>query len=181
LLFEAQKLDGVFIIKPNLFKDDRGVFIEIFKHIEFKEKLNCNFVQDNQIYNRSKNILRGLHYQIENPQGKLIHVVSGAILDVIVDIRIGSPNFGKTLSVCLDSTNCKLLFVPPGYAHGYLVLEENTVVHYKCTDYYNPKSEYGIRWDDSDLNIPWKVSNPILSEKDKSLPFLNDQKMFPSI
>ena len=122
------------------------------------------------------NTLRGLHYQTENPQAKLIHVVSGAVMDIVVDLRAKSSSFGKNFSVVLSAKNHRMLFVPEGFAHGYLVLEKNTVVHYKCTNYYDSKSEHGIRWDDPDININWGVKNPILSTKDNELPFLKDQK-----
>ena len=146
---------------------------------EFEKKLNCKFVQDNEVFSEKVNTLRGLHYQIENPQAKLIHVVSGAIKDVIVDVRLNSKTFGESFSVNLDYKEHKMLFIPGGFAHGYLVLKKNTIVQYKCTDYYNPNSEYGIRWNDSNLDINWGVSSPILSEKDNLLPFLKDQKMLP--
>ncbi len=170
---------GVFVISPDIFCDDRGYFFELFREDVFKDKLNCKFVQDNEAFSKNANVIRGLHYQMDNPQGKLIRVVSGAIKDVIVDIRTSSSTFGKSFSINLNDENHKMLFVPEGFAHGYLVLENNTIVHYKCTDFYNPNSEYGIRWDDSDVNINWGVTSPIISQKDSSLPFLKDQKMLP--
>ena len=180
MLFERQKLDGVYIIKPEINNDKRGYFFESFKKLEFEQKLNCNFVQDNEVLSIKINTLRGLHYQTENPQAKLIHVVSGAVMDIVVDLRAKSSSFGKNFSVVLSAKNHRMLFVPEGFAHGYLVLEKNTIVHYKCTNYYDSKSEHGIRWDDPDININWGVKNPILSTKDSELPFLKDQKMFPS-
>ena len=179
MVFQEQKLKGVYVIIPDVFKDDRGYFFESFKDIDFKKKLNCKFVQDNEVFSNKVNTIRGLHYQIKNPQAKLIHVVSGAIKDVIVDIRTSSSSFGKIFSINLDNRNHKMLFVPGGFAHGYLVLEENTIVQYKCTDYYNPKSEHGIKWDDPYLNINWGVTNPILSEKDSMLPLLKNQVKLP--
>ncbi len=179
MLFQEHSFKGVFIIKPDIFRDDRGYFFESFKEHIFKEKLNCRFVQDNEVYSKRANVIRGLHYQLENPQAKLIHVVSGAIKDVIVDVRTNSRSFGKTFSINLNSKNHKMLFVPQGFAHGYLVLENDTIVQYKCTDFYNPNSEYGIRWNDSDVNINWGVTNPHVSLKDSKLPFLKDQKMLP--
>ena len=181
MVFEKQDLDGVFIITPELFEDERGYFFESFRELEFQNKLNINFVQDNQVFSKDSNVIRGLHYQIDNAQGKLIHVISGAIRDVVVDIRIGSPNFGKSFAVILSVKNHKMLYVPEGFAHGYLVLEKDTVVHYKCTNYYNINSEFGIRWDDPDININWGISNPILSDKDKILPYLKMQKNFPKL
>ena len=179
MVFEEQKLQGVYIINPDVFYDERGYFFESFKYNELKEKLNCTFVQDNEVFSANVDTIRGLHYQLDNPQAKLVHVLSGSIMDVVVDIRTSSSSFGRSLCVNLDHKNHRMLFIPEGFAHGYLVLEKNTLVHYKCTDYYNPKSEYGIRWDDSDLDINWEVIRPILSEKDRSLPLLKDQKMLP--
>ena len=177
--FEEQKFKGVYIICPELHHDDRGYFFESFKFSEFEKKIKCHFVQDNEVFSEEVNTLRGLHYQIENPQAKLIHVVSGAIKDVIVDVRLNSKTFGESFSVNLDHKNHKMLFIPVGFAHGYLVLKKNTIVQYKCTDYYNPNSEYGIRWNDSDVNIDWGVISPHVSLKDSKLPFLKDQKILP--
>ena len=179
VVFEKQDLGGVYIITPELFEDERGYFFESFRELEFQNKLNINFVQDNQAFSKDSNVIRGLHYQIDNAQGKLIHVISGAIKDVVVDIRIGSPNFGKSFAVILNVKNHKMLYVPEGFAHGYLVLEKDTVVHYKCTNYYNINSEFGIRWNDPEININWGISNPILSDKDKILPYLRTQKNLP--
>lgn len=179
MIFNEQKFNGVYVISPEVFVDRRGYFFESFRDYEFKEKLNCNFVQDNQVFSKNMNVIRGLHYQLKNPQAKLIHVVSGSIKDVIVDIRTSSSSFGESFSVILSHKNHKMIFVPEGFAHGYLVLEENTIVHYKCTDYYNPGSEFGIKWNDSELNIDWGVANPILSNRDDNLPLLKNQKMLP--
>ena len=179
MVFQEHSLRGVFIINPDIFCDDRGYFFESFKDDIFNEKLNCRFIQDNEVLSRDVNIIRGLHYQLDKPQAKLIHVVSGAIKDVIVDIRTSSSTFGKSFSINLNDENHKMLFVPEGFAHGYLVLENNTIVHYKCTDFYNPNSEYGIRWDDSDVNINWGLRSPYISQKDSRLPFLKDQKTLP--
>jgi len=179
LIFEKQKLDGVYIIKPNLFKDERGYLFESFRQSEFFKKLNQNFIQENEAFSKNSNTIRGLHYQLNNAQGKLIYVAYGAIKDIVVDVRVGSPSFGESYIVRLSSKNHKMLFVPEGFAHGYLVLENNTIVQYKCTNYYDAQSEYGIRWNDPDINIDWGVSNPILSEKDKNLPYLKTQKNLP--
>ena len=179
MVFQEHSLRGVFIINPDIFCDDRGYFFESFKDDIFNEKLNCRFIQDNEVLSKDVNIIRGLHYQLDKPQAKLIHVVSGAIKDVVVDIRTSSSSFGKSFSINLNDKNHKMLFIPEGFAHGYLVLEKNTIVQYKCTNFYNPNSEYGIRWDDSDININWGVDSPYLSQKDSNLPFLKDQKMLP--
>jgi len=179
LIFEKQDLDGVYIITPQLLKDDRGYFFESFRESEFHNRLNKNFVQDNEVFSKESNIIRGLHYQLDRSQGKLIHVVSGAIKDIAVDVRVGSPNFGKSFTATLTGENHKMLYVPEGFAHGYLVLEQNTIVHYKCTSYYHAESEYGVRWDDPDINIDWGISDPVLSKKDKMLPFLKMQTKLP--
>ena len=164
---------------PEIFKDERGYFFESFRQSEFYNRLNKNFVQDNEVFSKEPNIIRGLHYQIDRTQGKLIYVVSGAIKDIAVDIRVGSPNFGKSFIATLTSEDHKMLYVPEGFAHGYLVLEQNTIVHYKCTNYYDFESEYGIRWNDPDISIDWGVSDPVLSKKDKTLPFLKMQTKLP--
>ena len=179
MVFEKQDLDGVYIITPELFEDERGYFFESFRELEFQNKLNINFVQDNQAFSKDSNVIRGLHYQIDNAQGKLIHVISGAIKDVVVDIRIGSPNFGESFTIILNEKNHKMLYVPEGFAHGYIVKSELSIVVYKCTNYYDKNDEFGIKWNDSSLNLNWRCSNPIISNKDKSLPFLDEQKNLP--
>ena len=180
MIIEHQILDNVLLLKPNIYKDERGYFFESFRESIFKKNgYNVKFVQENKVLSRHSGIIRGLHYQLKNPQGKLVNVVAGAITDVIVDIRTGSPDFGKSMSIKLDSSSHNMIYIPEGYAHGYLVLKENTVVQYKCTNYYDPSSEYGVKWDDEDLNISWDISDPILSDKDKYLPKLKDQTNLP--
>lgn len=179
MVFEKQDLEGIYVIRPKILEDERGYFFESFRQSEFYKKLNKNFIQENQVLSRYPDIIRGLHYQLNNAQGKLIHVVCGAIKDIVVDVRVGSPNFGKSFIAKLSSKNNKMLYVPEGFAHGYLVLEKNTIVRYKCTNYYDSHSEYGISWNDPDINIDWGISYPILSEKDKKLPFLSMQKNLP--
>ena len=179
MIFEKQDLEGVYIITPELFNDERGHFFESFRQSEFHNKLNKKFVQDNEVFSKDSNVIRGLHYQIDKSQGKLIHVVSGAIKDIAVDVRVGSPNFGKSFTATLTAENHKMLYVPEGFAHGYLVLEQNTIVHYKCTNYYDFESEYGIRWDDPDIKIDWGISNPVISKKDEMLPLLKMQTELP--
>ena len=181
MIFEEQKLQGVYVIAPKLHIDKRGYFFESFRQKEFYDMLGCNFVQDNHVYTKKINTIRGLHYQVKNPQGKLIQVISGAIYDLVVDIRIGSKDFGKTFKVELSSSNHKMLYVPSGFAHGYLVLAKNTIVAYKCTNYFAPNDEYGISWNDPDLNISWGVADPVISDKDKNLPSLKNQKILPKI
>tara|TARA_B100002052_G_scaffold275402_1_gene279260 strand:+ start:234 stop:782 length:549 start_codon:yes stop_codon:yes gene_type:complete len=182
LIIEKQELEGVFLLKPKIFNDYRGYFFESFKYSVFEEiGLKLEFVQDNEVYSSYSGIIRGLHYQLGKPQGKLVHVVKGAIKDVVIDIRIGSPDFGKSIMIYLDSQSHNMIYVPEGFAHGYLALEDDTIVQYKCTDYYDPNSEYGIVWDDKDLKINWDVSNPVLSEKDRNHPRLKNQNNLPKI
>ena len=138
----------------------------------------AEFVQDNEVRSK-KNALRGLHYQLDKPQGKLVRVVHGNILDVAVDIRIGSPTFGQHHMVELSAENKKMFFVPEGFAHGYLVTSQESIVLYKCTNIYNAKDEHGIRWDDATIGVSWGNKNPILSERDKNLPALEEQKFLP--
>ena len=176
---EETEIKDVKIIRPSVYKDLRGTFFETFKSTLFESyKLPNNFYQDNQVRSK-KGVLRGLHYQLHNPQGKLVQVVLGSILDVAVDIRLGSPTFGKYHLVELSSKNKKIFYIPEGFAHGYLVLSEFSIVLYKCTNIYDPKDEYGIKWNDPDLGIKWGNKSPLLSEKDKRFPDLKDQKYLP--
>ena len=173
---EETKIKGVKILTPLIHSDRRGSFFETFKSTLFRTlDLPINFRQDNQVMS-NKNVLRGLHYQLRYPQGKLVQVVYGSILDVAVDIRLGSATFGEHYAVNLSSKNKKIFYIPEGFAHGYLVLSKFSIVLYKCTNIYNPSDEYGIKWDDPDLNINWGNSCPIISEKDKRFPYLKDQK-----
>ena len=173
------KIKGVKILSPVIHSDIRGSFFETFKSTIFRSYgLPVNFVQDNQVRS-SQNVLRGLHYQLSYPQGKLVQVVSGSILDVAVDIRMGSATFGDYHAVNLSSKNKKIFYIPEGFAHGYIVLSKFSIVLYKCTNTYNPGDEYGIKWDDPDLNIKWGNRFPLVSDKDNSLPYLKDQKCLP--
>lgn len=172
------KLEGVKVIVPTVFKDDRGYFFESYQKIKWE--LNTDFVQDNEAFSE-KGVLRGLHYQLPpHAQSKLVRVVNGEVLDVVVDIRPGSPTFGQHLSVILSGTNFKQLFVPKGFAHGYVVLSDTALFAYKCDAYYHKDSEAGIRWDDINLGIDWILpSNQLkLSEKDKSQPSWQHHKAF---
>ena len=180
MIIEPQVLNEVLLLKPLVYKDGRGHFFESFRQNLFEEiGLELNFLQDNEVFSNDADVLRGLHYQLKNPQGKLVHVIKGAIKDVAVDIRVGSPNFGKSVILNLDSKTHNMVFIPEGFAHGYLVLEKGTIVQYKCTNYYNPSSEYGICWNDEELDIKWGLSDPIISDKDSKLPKLKDQKNLP--
>ena len=158
----------VVLIEPKVFGDARGFFFESFNQKAFNEATGTNhqFVQDN--HSRSaKGVLRGLHYQIQQPQGKLVRVVRGAVFDVAVDIRKSSPTFGRWVGAELSEDNQHQLWVPPGFAHGFLVLSDMADFLYKTTDYYAPQYERSILWNDSDLNIDWPIGEPILSNKDR--------------
>ncbi len=160
-------LPGVLVIEPTVFEDTRGFFFESYHLKRYAEHgITAIFVQDN--HSRSvKNTLRGLHYQVNPGQGKLVRVVVGEVFDVAVDIRFSSPTFGKWFGTFLSAENKKQMYIPVGFAHGFCVTSEVAEFEYKCTDYYSPKDERGILWNDPDLGIEWPVQNPILSEKDK--------------
>jgi dTDP-4-dehydrorhamnose 3,5-epimerase len=164
-------IDGPLIIQPNVIGDHRGYFAESYNAKEMKKfGLDENFVQDNQSLSK-KGILRGLHFQ--NPpfaQGKLVRVIKGKVLDVIVDIRKKSPTYGEHICVELSEENFTMLWVPPGFAHGFVTLEDDTIFAYKCTNFYAPESEGGLAWNDPSLGINWGIENPLLSEKDKVYP-----------
>ncbi|WDG80921.1 dTDP-4-dehydrorhamnose 3,5-epimerase [Pseudomonas chlororaphis] len=177
----ATELPGVLIIEPKVFGDERGFFYESFnaKAFEAATGVNTQFVQDN--HSRSqKGVLRGLHYQIENTQGKLVRVVAGEVLDVTVDIRRSSPHFGKWAGVRLSADNHRQLWIPEGFAHGFVVLSEYAEFLYKTTDYYTPASERCIRWDDPTLAIDWQLTGPAqLSAKDQAGKLLSEAELFP--
>lgn len=173
--FEKTKLDGAVIVKPRVFPDSRGFAMESFKKSDFmKAGLPGDFVQDNHSRS-SKGVLRGLHYQRgQAAQGKLVRCSVGAILDVGVDMRKGSPTFGQWIAVELSAANSLQLYLPPGFAHGFFGLTDTVEVQYKCTAEYSPKDEAGVRWDDPQLAIVWGVKDPILSDKDKAWPLFKD-------
>ena len=176
--FEKTEIEGLIIITPDVFKDDRGIFMETFHRDVFeKNGLPTHFAQDNRSVSK-KHVLRGLHFQ-KPPyaQGKLVNVVRGAALDVAVDLRKNSPTFGKWKSVLLTEDNRLIFWIPEGFAHGFVALEDNTVFQYKCTNIYCKESEGSIRWNDPDLNIDWGVSNPILSEKDALAPLFKNNNL----
>ena len=174
-------IPGAFTIEPRVFGDDRGFFFESFNEKMFKEKtgFEARFVQDN--HSRSeKNVLRGLHYQIQQPQGKLVRVVIGEVLDVAVDIRKSSPTFGQWVSCLLTAENKRQFWIPPGFAHGFVVLSETADFLYKTTDYYAPQYERAILWNDPDLAIDWQIQGePILSAKDQAANSLKDAEVYP--
>jgi dTDP-4-dehydrorhamnose 3,5-epimerase len=172
-------LPEVIIIEPELFSDNRGYFMETFHQEKFAGGgIDVSFVQDNQSLS-VEGTLRGLHYQIKKPQGKLVRVLYGEVFDVAVDIRRSSPNFGKWLGTILSGDNKKTIYIPPNFAHGFCVLSDKAEFFYKCTDFYEPDYERTIRWNDQDLAIRWPVSNPTLSEKDASSPLLKDAELPP--
>lgn len=174
-------LKGVKILHPKVFGDTRGFFMESYNRKALSEAIGgeIDFVQDNHSRS-SKHILRGLHYQMQHPQGKLVRVVSGVIYDVVVDVRKSSPTFGQWLGFTLSEENQEILWVPVGFAHGFLVMSEHADVLYKTTDYYHPESEQCIRWNDPDINIQWPIEGtPILSTKDGAGKRLRDAVTFP--
>ena len=165
-------IPDVKLITPVCYKDTRGEFIESYRCDLLKNNgIDYEFVQDN-IVESKENILRGLHFQKINPQGKLIQALSGKIFDVAVDIREKSSTYGNWVGEFLSDENKKQLFIPPGFAHGYCVVSNNAKVMYKCTDYFNPNDQYGIIWNDPKINIKWPINSPVLSDKDKLLPQL---------
>ncbi|MDA0345460.1 MAG: dTDP-4-dehydrorhamnose 3,5-epimerase [Proteobacteria bacterium] len=169
------KLKDCVIIEPKVFGDERGFFLETFQTERYAAQAGIilPFVQDN--HSRSaRGVLRGLHFQINKPQGKLIRVVKGEVYDVAVDIRQGSPTFGQWEVIILSEENKTQLWVPPGFAHGFVVLSDTADFEYKCTDYYDPSDEGSILWNDPELNIPWPIDNPKLSEKDANAKKLAD-------
>ncbi|OFZ01175.1 MAG: dTDP-4-dehydrorhamnose 3,5-epimerase [Bacteroidetes bacterium RIFCSPLOWO2_12_FULL_31_6] len=171
---EKTEIEGLLIIKPKVFEDDRGHFFESFnKTVFLKNGLSLEFVQDNQSLS-NKNVLRGLHFQTPPyAQGKLIRVIKGSVLDVAVDIRKSSSTYGKHISIELSEYNKTMFYIPEGFAHGFLTLEDNTIFSYKCTNFFNKESEGSLFWNDRDLNINWGITNPILSDKDKVAPLFN--------
>jgi dTDP-4-dehydrorhamnose 3,5-epimerase len=166
-------LPGVFLIEPRVFADPRGFFMETWHAERYRqENIPGPFVQD--CYSHSiRGVLRGLHYQLNHPQGKLVGVLQGTVFDVAVDIRLGSPTFGHWVGVTLSGDNHRQLYIPAGFAHGFCVLSEVVDFFYKCTDFYAPEDEYGLRWDDPQLGIDWPLSAPLLSEKDRQYPPLD--------
>ena len=171
---EKTKLPGVVIIHPRVFEDDRGFFMESFNQATFAQAgLADQFCQDNHSKSE-KGVLRGLHYQYPQWQGKLVRVISGEIYDVAVDIRKDSPSFSKWIGVTLSADNKQQLYVPPGYAHGFCVTSEHAEVVYKCTALYKPEDDAGIRWDDPQIGISWPIRNPLVSDKDQVAPLLSE-------
>jgi len=160
------------VIEPTVFGDGRGYFFESFN--QSKYNINRNFVQDN-ISKSKRNVLRGLHYQLKHPQGKLVTVIKGKILDVAVDLRKSSPSFGMHKSIILSDENHKQFWIPEGFAHGFLTLEEENIIHYKCTDFYYPDDYNILRWNDEQLNIDWNITDiPTMTDKDREAKCLDE-------
>ena len=168
-------LQEVLLLEPKLHGDSRGFFLETYREDTLKEfGINERFIQDN--HSRStRGILRGLHYQLTQPQGKLVRVAQGAVFDVAVDVRRGSPTFGQWCGATLDEENMRMMYIPQGFAHGFVVLSDVADFIYKCTDYYHPQSEQGILWNDPDIGIEWPITDVQLSDKDQNNPVLQHQ------
>ena len=166
-------IDGLLTIEPKIFADPRGMFYEVYSESKYEEHGISCFVQDNHSISK-KGVVRGLHYQVNPGQNKLVRVTRGEIFDVAVDIRKQSPTYGKWWGLSLSETNNFQLYIPIGFAHGFCVLSESAEVLYKCSDYYSPENERGILWNDPDLAIDWPVKDPILSEKDAVYPLFRE-------
>jgi dTDP-4-dehydrorhamnose 3,5-epimerase len=172
-------LPGVLLIEPKVFADARGFFLETYNAARFKEiGVGAAFVQDNQSRS-ARGVLRGLHYQEPNPQGKLVRCTRGVLFDVAVDIRKGSPHFGKWFGAELSEENLRMLWIPPGFAHGFCAMSDVADLSYKCTELYDAKSDRAILWNDPDIGIEWPVAGPVLSPKDAAAPRLKDATALP--
>lgn len=177
--FTPLSIPDVILVEPKIFPDERGFFFESFKSSDFQKfNLPAYFVQDNFSFSK-KNVIRGLHYQKDpKAQGKLVTVFKGSIWDVAVDIRRQSPTFLKWVAAKLSDENHNMLYIPPGFAHGFISLAEDVHLLYKCTNEYDPQADAGIRWNDPDIAISWPIDNPIVSAKDATLPFLKQAEIF---
>ncbi|MEI7729697.1 MAG: dTDP-4-dehydrorhamnose 3,5-epimerase [Verrucomicrobiota bacterium] len=168
------EFEGLLVLEPKVFGDQRGFFMETWNQQRYRAAgITEDFVQDNVSFSR-KDTLRGLHFQNPAAQGKLVMVLQGEIFDVVVDIRRQSPTFKRCFSLVLSAENKRQFYIPPGFAHGFAVLSETVLFHYKCTDYYSPKDEQAIRWNDPEFAIDWPVKTPILSQRDAQAPLLKD-------
>ena len=177
--FQEIGLNGLILIEPDIYTDERGYFLETFKESDYEQAGICKrFVQDNHSFS-NKNVIRGLHYQLPPAaQGKLVYLITGSILDIVVDIRKNSPDFGKWFSLELHSEKKQLLYIPEGFAHGFLTLTDNVHLMYRCTEKYSPENEKGILWNDPELNITWNITQPIISAKDAGLPYFKEAQIF---
>lgn len=174
LAFIETEVPGVILIEPQIHGDERGFFLESYHAAKYREGgIPGPFVQDNHSRS-SRGTLRGLHGQSPDAQGKLLRAIEGEIFDVAVDVRLGSPTFGRHVSVVLSAENFKQIYVPPGLIHGFAVTSEAAQVEYKCTELYRPEQDFSVRWDDPELAIPWPIEHPILSEKDRRAPPLSE-------
>ena len=173
---ERCEIEGLCVITPTVFKDDRGYFVETYNQNDFKEAgLDMVFVQDNHSYTIKKGTIRGIHFQNNpKPQIKLVRCVRGRVLDVVVDLRKDSPTYKKWLAVELSEENRKQIWIPEGYGHAFLTLEDNCEIQYKVSEFYYPEFDRAIAWDDEEINVNWNIDNPIVSEKDKNAPKLRD-------
>lgn len=179
--FNKCEIDGLYVIEPKVFGDNRGYFMETYNYEDFKNAgLEMVFVQDNQSKS-SKGVLRGLHFQKNHPQGKLVRTTKGKVFDVAIDLRKNSDTYGKWFGVILSEENKKQFYIPQGFAHGFLVLSDEAEFVYKCTDFYHPEDEGGIAWDDKKIDIKWpseNIDNLILSEKDKKWKTLKETNIY---
>ena len=180
--FTETRLPGVVLIEPKVFEDERGFFMETWRASHYRDAgIHAEFVQENVSRSLHRNTLRGLHYQIVNPQGKLVRVVEGSVFDVAVDLRRGSPHYLECVGLELSAEDRCLLWIPPGFAHGFLVTSDVAEFEYKCTAYYAPEHDRAIRWDDPDIGIDWPLDAgepPLLSEKDARAPYLADAEVY---
>ncbi|MDP9457237.1 MAG: dTDP-4-dehydrorhamnose 3,5-epimerase [Actinomycetota bacterium] len=173
-------LPGVLVVEPDVFGDERGFFLETWNRARYEAAgLPSDFVQDNLSFS-SRGVLRGLHFQNPHPQGKLVYVLQGEVFDVAVDIRVGSPTFGRWVGVSLSAENKRQLWVPEGFAHGFVVTSEKALFSYKCTDFYYREAEAGVLWNDPDIGIDWPIANPTLSDKDLAAPRLTGNETLPA-
>jgi len=179
VIVEKTPLEGLLLIKPNVNEDKRGYFYENYRDELFEANgLPTNFRQDNQTKS-VKGTLRGLHYQLNYPQGKLVRVSLGTVYDVAVDIRKTSPTFSQYFGMNLTDKDHMQMYIPAGFAHGFCVLSDQAIFQYKCTEIYHPEDEFGIRWDDPQININWPITDLVISDRDLELPFLAEQKNLP--
>jgi dTDP-4-dehydrorhamnose 3,5-epimerase len=172
--FEETEIPGVIIVEPQVHRDDRGFFLESYHEPRYREGgIRERFVQDNHSQS-TRGTLRGLHGQYPHPQGKLVRVTAGEVFDVAVDVRKGSPAYGKYLAMQLSAENFRQIYLPPGVLHGFLVTSEVAEFQYKCTDIYRPESDFSVAWNDPDIGVAWPIEEPILSEKDRNAPQLRN-------
>ena len=175
--FEKTDLEGVTLCVPEVFRDARGFFLEYYHAARYREGgIQAEFVQDNRSCS-GKGVLRGLHFQLRKPQAKLVSCIRGEIFDVAVDVHRGSPAFGKWSAAILTETNHHQLFIPAGFAHGFCVLSDIAEIQYKCSEYYDPRDDRGVRWNDPAMGIDWPVTDPVLSVKDAIQPFLREAEL----